>query len=143
MKNKLDPKNYIRHPKFVVTLGKEDSLSNSNGLILSAKLILISWEPVKLQSKDKISKGELLGTGLIRVSPLPTPIGKLAPTDFNLDIFNESFVNFLDLSKIEVPYQLSFRNPKGIITTQVSIQEYVESDIYSNHSMPNSSPVIA
>lgn len=74
---------------------------------------------------------------------MPTPIGTLPPIDFNMGAFSEPSVQFLDLSKVEVNYQLSFKNPKGINRTQVTIQEYVESEIYSNTQSVNSSPVIA
>ncbi len=143
MKNKFDPKSYIKHPSLVINSGKDNSLISSNGLILSAKLILINWDPLGMQSKDKSDKGKPLGTGLVRVSPMPTPIGKLAPIDFSLDVFHESYVHFLDLGSIEVPYQLSFKNPKEVNKAQITIREYVESDIYSIPSMLNNPSVIA
>jgi hypothetical protein len=141
--NKFDVANYKKHPNFIVMSDKDENFDSSNKLVLSAKLILVTWHPANIQPKSNNDKGKPLGTGIIRVSPLPTSIGTLPPTDFNLDVFSESFVQFLDLSKAEVSYQLSFKNPKGINRTQVTIQEYVESEIYANTQSVNSSPVIA
>jgi hypothetical protein len=141
--NKFDAANYKKHPNFIVMSDKDENYDSSNSLVLSAKLILVTWHPASGQPKSSNDKGKPLGTGIIRVSPLPIPIGTLPPTDFNIGIYSEAFVQFLDLSKIEVDYRLSFKNPKGITRTQVTIQEYVESEVYSNTQSVNSSPVIA
>lgn len=143
MINKFDAANYKKHLPFIVVLDKDENFDSSNKLVLHAKLILVTWHPASSQPKSNNDKGKPLGTGIIRVSPLPTPIGTLPPTDFNIGVFSEQFVQFLDLSKMEVNYQLSFKNPKGINRTQVTIQEYVEGEIYTNAQSVNSSPVIA
>lgn len=143
MINKFDLANYKKHANFIVLSDKDENFDSSNKFSLSAKLILVTWHPAIGQPKNNSDKGKPLGTGIIRVSPLPTPIGTLPPIDFNMGVFSEPFVQFLDLSKVEVNYQLSFKNPKGINRTQVTIQEYVESEIYSNTQSVNSSPVIA
>jgi hypothetical protein len=111
--------------------------------MLSAKLILVTWHPASSQPKNNNDKRKPLRTGIIRVSPLPTLISTLPPIDFNIGVFGEPFVPFLDLSKVKVSYQLSFKNPKGINRTHVTIQEYIEGEIYTNTQSVNSSPVIA
>jgi hypothetical protein len=128
MINKFDAANYKKHPNFIVMSDNDENFDSSNKLMLSAKLILVTWHPAIGKQKSSDDKGKPLGTGIIRVSPLPTPIGTLPPTDFNISVFGESFVQFLDLSKVEVSYQLSFKNPKGVSRTQVTIQEFIEGE---------------
>jgi hypothetical protein len=141
MINKFDAASYKKHLPFAVVLDKDENFDNSNKLTLSTKLILVTWQLVGSQPKDKNDKGKPIGTGVIRVSPLPTPIGALPPTDFSMGVFSETFTQFLDLSKIEVEYRLAFKNPKGITRTQVTIQEYIENISYISDS--NNSQVIA
>jgi hypothetical protein len=141
MLDKFNAANYKKQHSLVIASDKDEGFESFNGLTLSSKLIIVTWVQIATQSKSISDKEKSLGTGIARISPIPTPIGVLPPMDFDLDVFAKPFVQFLDLSKIEVDYRLSFKNPKGITRTQVTIQEYVESDSYVNS--PSNAPVIA
>jgi hypothetical protein len=141
MLDKFNAANYKKHQAFAVLTDDIEGFDDSNSLTLSPKLIVVTWQLQGRPPKDKRDPGLPVGTGVIRVTPLPTPIGLFPPTDFNMGVYNNLFVQFLDLSKMEVDYRLSFKNPKGIARTQVTIQEYVDNNSYINNS--SSTPVIA
>jgi hypothetical protein len=139
MINKFNTASYSKKSKSIIVIDKDDNY-NLLGDIFSAKLLLITWQNLGGIPKDK---DKSLGKGVIRVIPSSTEIGRLPPIDYNLDIYNESFVQFLDLTNLEVNYQLSFKNPKGITRSQVSVREYIEFANYQVNQQLSNSPIVA
>jgi hypothetical protein len=139
MINKFSTASYSKKSKSIIVIDKDDNY-NLLSDTFSAKLLLITWQNLGGSPKDK---DKSLGKGIIRAIPSLTEIGRLPPIDYNFDVYNESFIQFLDLTNLEVNYQLSFKNPKGITRTQVSIREYVEDVSYQFNQQLSNSPIIA
>jgi hypothetical protein len=139
MINKFSTASYSKKSKSIIVIDKDDNY-NLLSDTFSAKLLLITWQNLGSSPKDK---DKSLGKGIIRAIPSLTEIGRLPPIDYNFDVYNESFIQFLDLTNLEVNYQLSFKNPKGITRTQVSIREYVEDVSYQFNQQLSNSPIIA
>jgi hypothetical protein len=139
MINKFNTASYSKKSKSIIVIDKDDNY-NLFSDTFSAKLLLITWQNLGGSPKDK---DKSLGKGIIRVLPSLTEIGKLPPIDYSLDVYNESFIQFLDLTNLELNYQLSFKNPKGIARSQVSIREYIEDASYQINQKLNNAPIIA
>jgi hypothetical protein len=139
MNNKYDKASYAKR-KTMISAANKDNDFNPLGAVLSAKLLLITWQAMEVNYKDKGDAEKPAGSGIIRVTPAITPLGRLPPIDYSLSVYNELFIQFLDLGDLDVPYKLLFKNPKGISKTQICVRECIDEKVNSNYKVINNKP---
>jgi hypothetical protein len=142
MNPKFDTKNYKQYGRRVIS----KDFQQIDGILFSANLLLIKWSLFGVQPGIKKEDEKPFYEGVIKIAPVNTPIGRLAPTEYKLSAYRKPFSQFLDVGQVDIEYEIEVRNPKGIAKTEIEIWEYIEPVTYSQSQIApssSSSPVIA
>ncbi len=135
MTSKFDPQNYKQHSRVIIAR----DFQKIEGILFTANLLLIKWSLFGAQPGIKKDDEKPSYEGVIRIAPINTPIGRLAPTEYNLNAFKKPFSQFLDLGQVEVEYEIEVRNPKGIAKTEIAVWEYIAPVAYQQPQIVPSS----
>jgi hypothetical protein len=77
MNSKLDPTNYKRYPRVIIAR----DFQKIEGILFTASLLLIKWQLFGALPGIKKEDEKPSYEGVIRLAPVNTPIGRLAPTE--------------------------------------------------------------
>lgn len=110
----------------LIAATKNDGSLNCMARAFSSGLLMIDWHGTADNNRNDNRLIESIGRGIVRATPQLTNIGRIAPIDYELNVYNGSFIQFIELKEFEelgVNYQLSFKNPTSVDRTQICVRE--------------------